>query len=109
MLAANPISSPMSASTKLSKFDSPSFHDVTLFRSTVGSPQYLSLMQPDVLFAINKVYQFINDSKLTHWIAVKRIMRYFKATINYGLFLCKHSSLKLHAYFDTDWAGCLDD
>lgn len=71
MLAANLISSPMSASTKLSKFDSSSFHDATLFRSTVGSLQYLSLFRPEVSFAVNKVCQFIHDAKLTHWTAIK--------------------------------------
>ncbi|KAF5474230.1 hypothetical protein F2P56_006145 [Juglans regia] len=54
MLAANPISSPMSASTKLSKFDSPTFDNVTLFRSVVGSLQYLSLTRPDISFSVNK-------------------------------------------------------
>lgn len=43
MLAANPISSPMFASTKLSKFDSSIFDNVTLSRSTIWSLLYLSL------------------------------------------------------------------
>ncbi|KAF5451117.1 hypothetical protein F2P56_031412 [Juglans regia] len=109
MIGANPISSPMSASTKLSKFDSPSFDNVTLFRSTVGSLQYLSLTRPDVSFAVNKVCQFMQEPKLSHWTAVKRILHYLKSTINYGLFFSKTSPFTLHAYSDADWAGCPDD
>lgn len=43
MLHTNPISSPMSASLKLSKFDSPNFEDATLFCNIVGGLQYFSL------------------------------------------------------------------
>ncbi|KAF5470687.1 hypothetical protein F2P56_011184 [Juglans regia] len=97
------------ASTKLSKFDSPSFDDTTLFRSTVGSLQYLSLTRPDVSFAVNRVCQFMRDPKLPHWTAVKRILHYLKSTINYGLFLSNSSPFTLHAYSDSDWVGCPDD
>lgn len=43
MLYSKPISSPMVASLKLSKFDSPSFTDGTFYLSLVGELQYLSL------------------------------------------------------------------
>lgn len=36
MTGTNPISSPMFASTKLSKYDSPKFDNITLFWSIVG-------------------------------------------------------------------------
>ncbi|XP_042950035.1 secreted RxLR effector protein 161-like [Carya illinoinensis] len=109
MSGANPISSPMSASTKLSKFDSPSFENVTLYRSIIGNLQYLSLTRPDISFSVNKACQFMHEPKLSHWLAVKRILRYLKSTINYGLFFSKQSSFNLHAYSDADWVGCPDD
>ncbi|XP_040999433.1 uncharacterized mitochondrial protein AtMg00810-like [Juglans microcarpa x Juglans regia] len=109
MLGSKPISSPMSTSTKLSKFDAPTFENATLFRSIVGSLQYLSLTRPDVSFAVNKVYQFMHDPKNTDWTAVKRILQYLKSTINHGLFLAKKSGLTLHAFSDADWAGCPHD
>ncbi|KAF5471442.1 hypothetical protein F2P56_008232 [Juglans regia] len=109
MSEANSVSSPMSASIKLSKFDSPSFDDITLFRSVVGSLQYLSLTRLDISFSVNKACQFMHAPKLSHWTAVKRILRYLKSTINHGLFLSKKSSFVLHAYSDADWAGCPDD
>lgn len=109
MLHAKPITSPMRASLQLSKFDSPSFDDVTLFRSIVGGLQYFSLTRPDISYVVNKVCQFMNTPKLSHWVAVKRILCYLKATINHGLFFSSQSSFKLQAYSDVDWAGCPDD
>ncbi|XP_042955114.1 uncharacterized mitochondrial protein AtMg00810-like [Carya illinoinensis] len=99
----------MAASLKLSKFDSPNFEDVTLFRSIVGALQYLSLTRPDISFSVNKVCQFMYSPKLPHWSAVKRILRYLKGTINYGVHFSSQSPFILQAYSDADWAGCPDD
>jgi hypothetical protein len=59
MMLAKPISSPMSASSPLSKFDGSTITDPSLYRSTVGSLQYLSITRPDLSFAVNKVSQFM--------------------------------------------------
>jgi hypothetical protein len=48
-----PISTPMSSSTILSKFEGSTITDPTLYRSTIGLLQYLSLTQPDIAFAVN--------------------------------------------------------
>jgi hypothetical protein len=109
MLSAKPVTSPMSSSKTLSRFDGEAFHDPSLYCSIVGSFQYLSLTRPDVSFAVNKVCQFLQRPTIPHWTAVKRILRYLKQTLFYGLLLRRNSSAHLHAYFDTDWAGCPDD
>jgi hypothetical protein len=44
-----------------------------------------------------------------HWTAVKRILRYLRDTIDYGLRFIKTGSLLLSAFSDADWAGNLDD
>jgi hypothetical protein len=44
-----------------------------------------------------------------HWATVKRILRYLKGSINYGLFIQLSSLLTIHAYADSDWVGCPDD
>lgn len=109
MTHANPISSSMVVATHLSKFDSYSLDNLTIFRSIVGSLQYISLTKPDISFSVNKVCQFVHDPKLSHWTAVKCIIRYLKSTINHGMFFFKKYSLKLHVYSNADWAECSDD
>ena len=109
MLHAKPISSPMSNAKPLSAFDGAIFPDLTLFRGTIGSLQYLSITRPDLSFAVNRVCQFMHRPTTTHWQAVKRILRYLKHTISYGLLLKRSSSTRLGAFSDADWAGCPDD
>jgi len=109
MLSAKPVTSPMSSSTTLSLFDGEAFDDPSLYRSIVGSLQYLSLTRPDVSFAVNKVCQFLQRTTVNHWTAVKRILRYLKHTIFYGFLIPSNSKSQLHAYSDADWAGCPDN
>nr|GFC56286.1 ribonuclease H-like domain-containing protein [Tanacetum cinerariifolium] len=42
-----------------------------------------------------------------HFSALKRILRYVRGTLDYGLQLFSFSTTDLVAYSDTDWAGCL--
>jgi hypothetical protein len=109
MLLAKPIATPMSASTTLSCFEGSTITDSTQYRSTVGSLQYLSLTRPDIAFAVNKVSQFMQDPRDTHWSAVKRILRYIKSTISHTFCISKNSTKHLTAYSDSNWASCPDD
>ena len=46
---------------------------------------------------------------LTHWKAVKRILRYLQGTISFGLHLRPSTSLHLFAFCDSDWGSDPDD
>ena len=45
----------------------------------------------------------------THWLAVKRILRYLKGTLSYGIQMQQSTSLDIHGYTGADWASCPDD
>eukprot|EP00253_Pinus_taeda_P030350 PITA_30350 len=45
----------------------------------------------------------------SHVIVVKRILRYLKGTIEYGLWYPKGNDLVIQAYTDVDWEGSVDD
>lgn len=109
MQHAKPISSPMVSSEKLSKFDGEKILDPIEYRSVVGALQYLTFTRPDISFAVNKVCQFMHSPTHSHWTAVKRILRYLKHTISYGLVFKRASTCSLNAFCDADWAGCPDD
>ena len=59
MINAKPVNSPMSPTANLSMFKGDPFCDLTLYRSTIGSLQYLSFTRPDLTFTISKVCQFM--------------------------------------------------
>jgi hypothetical protein len=109
MVLVKPVSTPMAASTILSRFEGSTMTDTALYRSTVGSLQYLSLTRPDIAFAVNKVSQFMQEPRDTHWSAVKRILRYLKSTITHTFCIHRNSSKQLTTFSDSDWASCPDD
>ncbi|XP_022894088.1 uncharacterized protein LOC111408574 [Olea europaea var. sylvestris] len=105
---SKPIHTPMVGSQHLSA-DGSLFSDPTLYRSLVGAVQYLTITRPDIAHAVNYVSQFLHASTDDHFLTVKRILRYVKGTIHYGLHFCPSTSPgALVAYSDADWAGCPD-
>ena len=109
MDGAKDIHTPMATTNTLQLIDGTAPADATLYRSTIGALQYLSLTRPDIAFVVNKLAQFMHKPTITHWTAAKRVLRYLKLTIYHGLLMKKNMSSFLHAYSDADWAGNLDD
>jgi histone deacetylase 1/2 len=113
MTKCAPVTTPMASSDKLSALDGTllSAEDSTRYRSIVGGLQYLTMTRPDLSFVVNKVCQYLHAPRCTHWSAVKRILRYVKATLSTGLLLrppTRDPDL-LSAFSDADWAGDRDD
>ena len=109
MLEAKAVNTPMAASTSLSAFDGTSYKDPTLFRSTVGGLQYLAITWPDIAFIVNKLFQFMHRPTVTHWQATKRLLKYLKHTLNFGLHFQRSNVSFLQAYCDANWAGSRND
>lgn len=111
MKDCKPVSTPLLTSEKLSAHEGTPLgpNDATQYRSVVGALQYLTLTRPDIAYAVNKVCQFLHAPTLVHWTMVKRILRYIKYTVNYGLKVGKSTSLLVSGFTDADWAGSIDD
>jgi hypothetical protein len=109
MIEAKLVSTPMTSSTNLSAYEGEPFFDHTLFCSTVGALQYLSITRPDIAFVVNKLSQFMHKPTQPHWQFVKRLLRYLKSTIQFGLHIYRFSCSTLQAYSDADWVGNKDD
>jgi histone deacetylase 1/2 len=112
MLDSSPVSTPMQSTCKLTKLGSSALDDPFMYRSVVGALQYATITRPEISFSVNKACQFMSHPLETHWVAVKRILRYLKGTLDHGLLLSpalppKPPSLK--AFCDADWASDPDD
>ena len=83
--------------------------DVTHYRSVVGALQYVTLTRPNITFAINKACQFMQQPTTTHWLSVKRILRYLRGTMQDGLLLSPSSNLTIEGFTDADWGAHLVD
>ncbi|KAB2635675.1 glucan endo-1,3-beta-glucosidase 7 [Pyrus ussuriensis x Pyrus communis] len=77
--------------------------DVTLYHSLVGALQYLTFTRPDIAHSVGVVCQFMHQPTDAHFFLVKRILRYIKGTLTYGLTYKVASSARLSAYSDSNW------
>lgn len=74
------------------------------YREAVGSLMYLTTAtRPDVAFAVNKAARAMENPTNHDWNQVKRIFRYLKSTVNYGIVFRNGQGLKV--YSDADYAG----
>nr|KYP71075.1 hypothetical protein KK1_010318 [Cajanus cajan] len=105
MHEAKPVTTPQATTCDLATTGDASTCDITIYRKLVGSLQYLSLTIPDIAFSVNKLSQYMQAPTGLHMQVAKRILRYLKGTIDFGLHLRKSNSLQLHAFCDLDWAG----
>ncbi|GKA59571.1 ribonuclease H-like domain-containing protein [Tanacetum coccineum] len=80
--------------------------DPTLYRSLAGSLQYLTFTRLDISYVVQQVCLYMHDPREPHFLALKRILRYVRGTLDYGLQLFSFSTTYLIAYSDADWAGC---
>ncbi|KAH0166409.1 hypothetical protein KCU67_g4321, partial [Aureobasidium melanogenum] len=80
-----------------------------LYQSKVGSLLYLACVaRPDLAEAVGIVSRYNADPNDIHMAAVDDIFGYIKATPNLGLHYKKEGNTDLHAYSDSDLAGCKD-
>lgn len=76
---------PLASGSKLSAYDGAPLSDATEYRSIVGALQYFTITRPDICYAINQVCQFMHVFITVLLRAVKRILRYLKGTLGFGL------------------------
>ncbi|PNX55109.1 copia-type polyprotein [Trifolium pratense] len=106
----NAVSSPIVPGCKLVKNETGKASDEKRYKQIVGSLMYLLATRPDLAFSVCLVARFMDRPTKIHKAALKRIMRYVKGTIGYGVLYKKTSDeLQLSAWTDSDYAGDLDD
>ena len=64
--------------------------------------------RPDICYAVGSISKFQSNSRLAHWKAVKRILRYLKGTADYVL-CYQGSDLRMIGYSDANWGSDLDE
>ncbi|XP_060672833.1 secreted RxLR effector protein 161-like [Ziziphus jujuba] len=106
---ANPVGTPMECGVKLSKHEEGEKVDPTFFKSLVGSLRYFTCTRPDILYAVGVISRYMENPTTTHLKAARRILRYLKGTISFGLYYSTSDDYKLLGYSDSDLGGDIDD
>lgn len=111
MTDCNPAGTPTNTSIKLSANMVNQKNDLTgkiPYQEAIGSLLFLAqATRADISFAVNDASRFNNKHGAEHWIAVKRIFRYLKGTMDFKL---RYTSEKgnLVAFTDSDWGSDID-
>jgi hypothetical protein len=108
MSDCKPCSTPVDTQAKLSEDDGPPVADATSYRSLTGALQYLTFSRPDIAYAVQQVCLHMHTPREPHLTALKRILRYLRGSLDYGLLLRPSPTSELVVYTDADWAGCPD-
>ncbi|XP_074291616.1 secreted RxLR effector protein 161-like [Silene latifolia] len=99
----------MVSSTKLDKDENGKKVDETMYRGMIGSLLYLTASRPDILYSVCLCARFQASPRESHFIAVKRILRYLVGTSNLYLWYPSHCPIELLGYSDADYAGSVVD
>ncbi len=111
MEECKPIGTPLDVNSKLLKLTEEEFQGIQEemqgipYKAAVGSLMYAMVgTRPDLAFPVSMVSQFMSRAGPSHWMAVKRIMRYLKGTLDLKLCL-GGKDVSLRAYCNADWGG----
>lgn len=96
MSGAKKAATPLATSTYLSFHGGSASIVGDEHRKLLGSLQYLIITRPDISFIINKLSQYMHKST-QHMMALKRVLRYLKGTLHYGMNIFKDKTLELTA------------
>ena len=106
-----PVSTPIETGKRFqSSQDNDELFNINIYQQAVGCLTYLSTAtRPDIAVAVNKLSRFMSKPNQEHWSGVKRIFRYLKGTLDFGLkFSVDEGNLQLIGFSDADWAGDID-
>ncbi|GJV68596.1 hypothetical protein Tco_1484105 [Tanacetum coccineum] len=82
--------------------------DPSHYHGMIGTRLYLTASRPDLQFSICMCARYQARPTEKHLHTVKRIFRYLRGTVNWGLWYPKDSSIALTEFGDADHASCQD-
>jgi hypothetical protein len=106
---SKPMGTPMVTGCKLNKDDDSPDVDQSSYRSMIGNLLYITASRPDIMHVVGMVGRYQSSPKQSHLQAFKRIFRYLKEIMNYGLWYPRNQNFQLTAYSGADWANCVDE
>ena len=88
--------------------------DHSIYRTAVGRLLWVSLIRPDIAFAVKELARNVQGPTVENQHQLKHLLRYISKTMNYALQIRPTVTLPskgtvhvdVTAYGDTDWAGC---
>lgn len=105
----NSVSNPIIPGQKVGRDEAGVKVDSTFYKQMVGSLMYLTATRPDLMFVVCLISRFMANPTELHLATAKRIMRYLKGTLEFGIWYGRGGNGDLLGYTDSDYAGDIDD
>ncbi|XP_019451900.1 PREDICTED: uncharacterized protein LOC109353999 [Lupinus angustifolius] len=86
--------------------------DPTLFRQIIGSLRYVCNSRPYIAYRVGVISRHMEDPRASHMQAAKKLLRYLKGSLDYGVHFPKAGQMKqkeIYGYTNVDWCGDKDD
>ena len=75
----------------------------------IGSLIYLIASRPDISYNVGVCARYQANPKESHMIALKRIIKYVKTTVDFGVWYSEDTNDVIAGYSDTNWVGNTND
>lgn len=80
------------------------------YQEIIGCLLYLSQgTRPDITYIVNSLSRYNSQPTSEHWAALKRVLRYLKATMDMKLVYKRNVDERISGYCDSDWANDTED
>lgn len=106
MVDANGVNTLIFGHCKLSKHGTNTMLDLSLYRLTIRTWQYVTLTWFSIAYYVNKAFHFMANAFKTHLSVVKRILIYLSGPITHVIMISLANSLhkfSLKTYIDSYW------
>ncbi|CAM8986844.1 unnamed protein product [Rhodiola kirilowii] len=107
-LNCSPVSTPMDPNMKLLPNTGDAVSQLG-YSQVIGCLMYaMTSTRPDIAYAVGKLSRYTSNPSTHHWEAIRRVLKYLKGTMNYGLVYAGFPSV-LEGYSDASWITNLED
>ncbi|CAM8928979.1 unnamed protein product [Rhodiola kirilowii] len=107
-LNCSPVSTPMDPNVKLLPNTGDAVSQLE-YSQVIGCLMYaMTSTRPDIAYAVGKLSRYTSNPSTHHWEAIRRVLKYLKGTMNYGLVYVGFPSV-LEGYTDASWITNLED
>lgn len=108
MEGCNAVCNPMVPGNKLEMDREGEPVDEILYKQIIGSLMYITTTRPDLQFSVSLLSRFMSSPTKLHMQAAKRVLRYLKGTMDYGIWYKRGGAGDVVVYTDSDFAGDID-
>lgn len=101
----NSVSNPMVPGSKMDMDEGGERVDETFYKQIIGSLMYITNTRPGLQFSVSLLSRFMSKPTQLHVQAAKRVLRYLRGTVDFGIWYKRGGNGELQVYTDSDFAG----